>query len=369
MPIVKEKKPYIVYLTRKGMVFGGDSLKELVTVEFAPDVFVDLEFPNIRSFNNQILTAVELYGLRPGKVIFVLNQELYYSQQFATANEDEIKNYLSIIPFSESVSKRFPNAAGLQLVAISRDLVDPLVEVFTHHGFEVVYVLPDFAFGESLRTIEQFTPEVIEPFLDSKNMVSLEAFSFYSAPKAPEGMTSIRDSEGRIFNPRLIGMIVFFIVLIGILIAVLYMNGYIGKPKPAPFVPPPPAAVEGVVPTATLAPETTPIASSSGETSTATPSLSPNVQKNIIIEVVNDDQTASLATQIKSRLSALGFSQIKTGTTTSAGQRTLILYKPTVSTETLQAIVDELTSLGLQSSAQENPDLTGTDVRITPSSS
>src|SRR5688572_28333360 len=101
MATSKEKKPYVVYITRTGMIWGGDSLKELLNIGFAQDVFIDLEFSNLRSFNNQVLTFVEQYNLKPANIIFILNQELYFSQQVGTASEEEIKNYISLVPFNE----------------------------------------------------------------------------------------------------------------------------------------------------------------------------------------------------------------------------------------------------------------------------
>lgn len=361
----KEKKPYVVYLTRKSMIWGGDNLKELLTIEFAGDVFSDLEFTNLRSLNNQVLTVVEQYSLKPDRVIFVLNQELYFTQQFATTAEEEIKSFLSFVPFDEVVSKRLPNTSGQQVVAVSKDLVSPLVEVFAHHGFDVLMVLPDFVANANLTTPEQFTPEVIDAIITA--LLMIEPFSFYTPPKIQEGMTSIRDSEGNIFNPRLIGMIVFFVVLIIVLVVILFTNGYIGGPKKKAVAPPPLAPVEVIEPTATVTPLDV-IATSSAQTSeiseASVSAQFANIQKEIVIEVLNSTSASVSATQVQARLSAGGFTGVRTGNSSSAGQNTLVLYRPSVTAGSLEAITQVLEALGLKNSAQQNPDLDEVDVRI-----
>ena len=177
-------------------------------------------------------------------------------------------------------------------------------------------------------------------------------------------MTSIRDSEGHIFNPRLIAMIVFFSILIGILVTVLVMNGYLGVSKKAVIVPPPAQVLESVEPT--ILPKSSTVASTSAEQSDASSSalINLNIQKTIQIEILNGSGIAGQADLVKSSLSKVGFEQINTGNSTSVGQKTLILYKPTVSTDSILAISSALKDLGLENSAQENPDLDKVDVRI-----
>jgi hypothetical protein len=356
MAIKKEKKPYVVYITRTGMIWGGDSIKELVNVGFAQDVFFDLEFTNLRSFNNQVLTFIEQYNIKPDKVIFILNQDLYFSLQVGTATEEQIKNYVSLVPFNEVITKRITSPAGTIVNVVSEDLVNPLVEVFTHHGFSVQMVVPDLAFGEQAKTPEQFTQAFIDSIMP--NLVSIESYTFYSPPKQQEGMTSIRDSEGRIFNPRLIAMIVFFVVLIGVLLVVLYMNGYLGGKQETPVSTPAPT-VQEIVPTAIPEPVSVSVTETFGSDDAQ------NVEFSSIIEIVSDESTANQAELARTALAASGFSVVRVDNTSTVSQRTLVLYSPAVSADTIDAITTALDVAGLPSSAQENAELTGIDVRIT----
>lgn len=362
MKLTKTKLPYVVYINRTKLIWAGDSLKNIQPVEFAPDVFVDLEFPNIRNFDNQILTMVEQYNLKPFQVVIVLSSDLYYSQQFASQAEDEMKSYLSLIPFDEVISKRFQNSTGQQLIAVSNDFVEPLIEVFKHYGFEVLAMIPDFALGESLKTEEQFTPEIATQVL--KSMDALLPYSFYLPPRPQENMTSIRDSEGKIFSPRLILMIIFFIALIGILVLVLYMNGYIGAKKTPPII--------SNVPTQTVTekvleptPTVEPVASSEAQVaSNSAESADVSIQPNLSIEILNGSGVVGQADEIKSVLTKAGFKKFKTGNSTATSQKTLVLYTTKVSSNSLEAVISSIKEFDTQVSSQESPELSDVDMRI-----
>lgn len=361
MAFVKEKRPYIIFLTRTSLIVGGDSIKEPFVVEFATGVFFDLEFPNTRNLNNQLLTIVEQYNLKPERIIFVLSQELYFTQMFSSTDDEQVRSYLSIIPFNEIISKKVSQPQGQEVVAVSKDLVNPLVEVFTHHGFSVVAVIPELVMGDAIKGGEQFTQQTIDAVI--AGLESFEPYSFFSLPKVQESMTSLRDSQGHIFNPRLIAMIVFFVVLIGILVGVLVMNGYVGSsPKPAPVTPP---VVPVVIPSATPIDILENNASISATENAASESaIVDNIQRSIPIEVLASSANKAQADRVKSALSSIGFRNITTGDNQSVGLRTLILYRPTVTKSSLDAAVGVLKELGIDASAQESPDLDTVDVRI-----
>lgn len=360
----KVKQPYVVYLNKVGFIWSGDSLKIPIPVEYAKGVFADMEFQNVRNLDNQMLTMIEAQNLKPDQVIIILSNELFFSQQFPVGTEEQMNAYLAMVPFNDVVSKRFQNISGQFLVAVSNDLIEVLLESFTHHHFEVIAILPDFAFGESLKSAEQFTHEFAQNLM--KTFITLQPYSFYEPPKPPETMTSIRDSEGKIFSPRLIGMIVLFLGLIAVLIGVLYMNGYIGRKTPPPVISVSPVREENVViPTPFISEQ--PIASISAESSLATQSAQQTtepIQTNIAIEIASTSENASQAGVIRTALTQSQFTQISSSVSTTAGQRTLILYKATVTPSTLQAIIGALTKQNIDASAQESPDLSDVDVSI-----
>ncbi len=363
MALVKEKRPYVMYVTRSSIVVGGDSIKEPIVVDFATGVFFDLEFPNVRNLNNQVLTLVEQFDLRPTKLIFILSEELYFSQTFASTEQEELKGYISLIPFSEVITKQVSQPQGQQLFAVSKEFVDPLVEVFTHHGFSVLAVVPAAVMGEQLKSLEQFNQQVIDAV--SAGVDSFEPYSFYTPPKTQEGMTSLRDAEGHIFNPRLVAMIVFLTLLIGVLVMVLVMNGYLGAPKKA--VVPSAAPVTSTNVVLTQVPSITEESSESAvvnQNEASESAAQSSIQSSIPIEILTNATNATQASRVLSSLSSVGFRNVLSKKNASIAQKTLILYSPTVTQSSLDAIVKVLRELGIEASAQENPDLGAVDVRI-----
>lgn len=370
MQIGKQKKhPYIVFLSKQKMMWLGETLKNAVVMEFFPEGFQDLEFKSSKGIQNQLGSAVEQKALKPHQVIVVLSEELFFSQDITQQSEEQIKAYLGIVPFDEVISKEFIFQTQKILVAISKDLLDPLLEILESQGFELVAVVPNFIFGEQLKTVEQFTVENIPALLPTLENPQLQ--SIYTPPKPQESMTSIRDAEGKIFSPRLIAMIGFFIALIAILLGVLYMNDYIG-PKDV-LIPTPsvqqtiqePAVNLDEIPESTI--ESIPSATSSGVTA-ATDSANiagqSAIQNNIKIEVLNGSGVTGKAEDVQEVLLSKGFSTVTTGNTPAVSQRTIIFHNPTVTVSTLTAIIEGLSTVEIESSVQENAELTSIDVRI-----
>jgi hypothetical protein len=362
MHINKTKSPYVVYLNKTGFYWAGESLKNVIAVDFARGVYGDLEFQNVRNLDNQMLTMIDEHNLKPGPTIFIVSAELYYSQQFAPGAEDQMKAYMAMIPFEDIASKRFQNTTGQQLIAMSNDLIGPLLESFTRHHFEVLAILPELAFGESLKTSEQFTHDMANYVI--KSLVTLQPYSFYTPPRPQENMTSIRDAQGKIFSPRLIAMIVLFVGLIGILITVLFMNGYLGQQKKPGVTPALTKKVSAIQPTviATQAPTIAASLSAAPDLS-VTPTTLP-INKTISIEVQHAPDLVTQANTIVSILNQAGFSQLKKTEVASSGQKTLILYRSSVDQATLQAIITSLSNQNIQSSAQESNELIDVDVKI-----
>lgn len=358
----KKKNPYVVFLSSQGMIWGGEALKTVIPVQFAHDVVKDLEIVNPKGLENQLFSLIEQNNIHASSIIFILGEDLYFSQDFAVTAEEEMKSYLSIIPFDEVVSKRLQTQNGERLIAMSSEFLNPLVEVFETRGFTVEAVSPNIVLGESLKNPDQFTPEVIANILQSIETVRL--YSLYTPPKEPDTITGFRDSEGKIFNPRLIFMIFFFVVLIGFLVVLLYTNGYLGnKPKPA-AKPPAPASKESQtqVPSSKQTEVTPTLASESAQASSS--ASVGQLKKEIKIEVLNGTSTTGFADKIKTALTDHGYEQVSVGNTTTVAQKTLMLHTSKVTSDIVEDLISQLKNQDVSVSVQKNDELSDVDVRI-----
>jgi hypothetical protein len=251
----RESRPYVLYLDRTQAIWGGDDLKNLITIPLATGTIVDLEIPSQKVFENQLITWIDQFSIKPRETVIILAPELMFTQDFGVKADAEIQAFLDKIPFDDPTVKRVTTPTAEKVSVISSDLIQPLLQLFKNHQFTILAVFPASVLKQTNPPVP-ITNEMLSAIMTQLPL--LEPQAIYTPAKTQESMTSIRNSEGKIFSPRLILMIALFTGLIVLLVVVLISNGYF-SPAPAPVAPAPEPIEIEIVPTSTpVVEETTP---------------------------------------------------------------------------------------------------------------
>lgn len=355
MDLLKKNSHHLyLYVTSSHLIWFGEALKEPLSFELAADILKDMEISNLKSLENHLMSLIDQKTILPQALTICLGPELYFDQVITSQDPNATEQFKAIIPFDDKVSKTIQQNGQSHLVTVSQDLLSPLISVLIQCGFTIRAVYPHLAIAAYIPESGQLSVEVAKAI--GKNSEALLPLSFYERPKTSESSTSIRHADGSILSKELIAMIGVFAVLIGVLIYLLFKQGFLGGSSQAiPVAPPPAPESELMVPEVV---DTTSTVSPTASIS-ATPAA---VDYQINIQLLANSQ--ELADQIQESFRIEGFENITTGLSETTAQNTVIFVSPEVDVLTRQAILQVLSEQQITGSFQENSELEDVAVRI-----
>ncbi len=347
----------VIYIDRNYLYYYGGNVHAPIPLQFQPTVVKDMELINYESLEKQIDSLITTNKMQPDDTGIVIAHQSSFEKLIppkivGVALENEKKSFLDNVPFEDIMYQVFPTSKGTKLVAVNKELLYAIKDIFQLHGFRIV----------TITSIATLYPDTDVPFNVSlaqqilKKPSLLDAGSFpIEDVEIPNTDTYDESNKPLKNNNRLYLLIGVFIILIGSLTAVLLLR------KPAE------KKTQTIVPTAApvIQVSPSPQVASAAASITTSPSISPPRKSGITIQILNGSGIAGQADELKTQIEDAGYASISTGNApTLQSSRSLVVFKPGVPQEVRQEITNLVSELIGEVTVQENSEISG-DVVIT----
>jgi len=210
-----------VLVTRESLVLYSPELTELVPIPMSNEILLDLEVINQPGLERIIKNWLRKSQFVPQSLAIYFVADTYFYQDVtqvpASIEDPTVISFVETVPFTDLVTKIFPTSGGARVIAINRDLLQPMISVFEKAGFSVVAATPSFAAG--ITSDNPFSPEVAKESLDDETVFT--TYNFLEAKEAEERLESEKPFMSFKLNKKIIAMIAVFVVLIIILIVMI----------------------------------------------------------------------------------------------------------------------------------------------------
>ncbi len=208
-------------INRGSMVFYSPDLHDVTTIPLTAEIMQDLGIVNEAALERVIKNWIRQSQLVPKTVSVYFVDETYFFTDVpsipATTQEPGVVAFTETVPFDHVVTKIFPVGTSARIVAINKDLLFPIVSVLEKSGFTVISVSPDFAVGITREA--PFSKELAQKAL--KNLDLITTYNFFDKAQVDRKLLLDESFFAIKFDKKLIVMIISFVVLIGILIALV----------------------------------------------------------------------------------------------------------------------------------------------------
>lgn len=208
-------------INRQSMMFYSPELIDLAIINFTSEIIQDLEIVSQSALERVIKNWLNQAQIETKTLAIYFIEENYFYQDLTgniqSSEDPQIKSFLENIPFNHIVAKIFPMQKGSRIAAINKSLLKPLITVLEKCGFTVLAATPAFAVG--INADNPFSKE-----LAKKSLQNEEIFKVYNFLEAEEIETKLAKEKNFLsveINKKLIIMIAFLLLLVGVLVALL----------------------------------------------------------------------------------------------------------------------------------------------------
>ena len=136
----------VFYLDGEKAFFYQKGLKSLKTLSFSPNTFTVGEIINAELFIEAIQTFLHQINIKPTDILVILSTRMTFDSDFPeqiTLNTDEeMKRFLELVPFEESISKLFKLQKKSKVIAANKELSDNMKIAFEKLGFKITGIIP-----------------------------------------------------------------------------------------------------------------------------------------------------------------------------------------------------------------------------------
>lgn len=259
--------PIILFLDRSGFSIFQDTLPNIAKFNFTQDIVANLDVVNKEQFVNLIATFIQINKILPSSLALVMSDNIIYEKDLENAlqkqtlsseplgleaqgsidkeHKEEIQNFLEDIPFEEVLAKVIRTEQLNRIVAVNKDLVMTIADVFVNKGSTIEAIIPSFMYGSNVNFAAGLTQNNIQAILgesgilrtgnlliDQQKINSLADLAT-GQKDPPAGAES--DSAGGEKKPQnlrqyiLIGIFVTLLVIL----AVVYLNLGVSQTPPS----------------------------------------------------------------------------------------------------------------------------------------
>ncbi len=350
----------VIYIDRNYLYFYGGNVHAPIPLQFQPTTVKDMELINFEDLEKQIDTLIKTNKILPDETgIVVAHQssfeKLILSKVVGVELETEKKKFLDNVPFEDIMYKEFPAANGIKLVAVNKELIYAIKNIFLHRGFRIVAITSVTALYPENDV--PFNLSLAQQFIKKASQLSQATFPVEDI-EIPSTDAYDESNKPPNNNNRIFLLAGVFIILIGALAALLLLRKPEEKESTKKTVTPIPV---NTVATVTAVPS---VASPSAGITQA-PSVSPSAKTGISIQILNGSGQAGQADELKTKIEEAGYKTVSTGNApTFQSNRSLVVFKPAVSQEVRTEITNLITEIIGPVSVQSNTEIAG-DVVIT----
>ncbi len=311
----KHSIPLAISLLRNKLVFCSSSSPSPVSLDFLATTVRDLEVVNQAELNAQIKAFISNHQIKPGPAVIVLAGDVYFEKNLTevppTDRSTEIQNFIDTVPLASVSSKVFKSGTQELLVVINRDLFDSLREALELAGFSVIAAVPELALGK-IGPVQNITSESCRLILKKIDFLLENSFL------ADSDSTGLQQKEQRFLKKhQTMFVILFFITMLACGVIIYFITK-----RPAQNI-----TTQPTVPVMTITPTLTP-------SPTQTADLA-----GLSIEIRNASGVSGAASLLEKNLKTLNPALIKTGNSSVASGKTLIVFSPIVSSPARELVL------------------------------
>ena len=228
MTNLKLNPQMLFYVTRRSLFFYAKELSDVVELPFSSEVSQDLEIISQISLERILVNWLEQLKIIPGQAILLLDESVYFRniiEHWPASDQDPlVQDFLALVPFHEVKIKNFPLKKGACTTVINKHFLLPLIDVLEKVGFVIVTATPSFVLNlEHAKT--GFTQKLATQIVVQINV--LAQFSFLSIEEVTAKLVEPKPFLSVKIDAKLIGMMVFLVVLSIVLLILMKVQGII----------------------------------------------------------------------------------------------------------------------------------------------
>lgn len=228
MANLKLNPQMLFYVTRKSLFFYAKELSDVVELPFSCEVSQDLEIISQISLERILVNWLEQLKIVPGQAILLLDESVYFRniiERWPASDQDPlVQDFLALVPFHEVSIKHFPLKKGACTTVINKNFLTPLIDVLEKVGFVIVTATPSFVLNLDYAKTG-FTQKLATQIVAQINV--LAQFSFLSMAEVTAKLIEPKPFLSFKIDAKLIGMIVFLVVLSIVLLILMKVQGII----------------------------------------------------------------------------------------------------------------------------------------------
>lgn len=302
-----QNHPIILFIDRNGFSVFQDTLSNIPRFNFTPDIVANLDVVNKEQFTSLIATFIQINKIIPSSLTVILSDTVIYTKSLVNAqnpssipsdvddqHKEEIQNFLEDIPFEEVLAKVVKINQLSSIVAVNKDLVTTIADVFANKGSAVEAIIPSFMYGPNVNFTTGLTENNARVILEESGVLKIgNLLTDQQKITSPQGLEiEQKEKEKKPQNLSLYLLIGVFVTLL-VILTVVYFN--LGASKTPP-------ASSKISPTAPPA---------GGPTSVQTQvNLIPVDLKVVNIKIVQSSESGEVAQNLKNKLLEIGFQDI-----------------------------------------------------------
>lgn len=328
--------PIILFIDRNGFSVFQDTQPNILKFNFTPDLVANLDLINKEQFSNLIATFIQINKIAPSSLGVILSDSVIYTKDFPNQppsnNEykEEIQNFLDDVPFEEVLAKVIKTGNINRIVAANKDLIMTIAGEFANKGSTIEAITPSFMYGQNANFTVGLTLDNALVILENAETLKEGNLLTDQKQNPPGGAKSdLAGGEKQPQNLRqyiLIGVLATLLVIL----AVVYLN--LGASQ----TPPPSKKMKSFVETIS-APTVTPILTQQQITTV------PVDIKNIKVKIVQNSQSDTVASNLKSELLKIGFQDIASEVSqASIPEKSSVVFSQNVPTDVRNIAITEI---------------------------
>lgn len=203
------------------MMFYSPELIDLSIITLTSEIIQDLEIISQSALERVIENWLKQSQIEPKTLAICFVEENYFYQDLTDgtrgSEDPQVKSFLENIPFNHIIAKIFPLQKGSRIAAINKSLLKPLITVLEKCGFTVLAATPAFAMG--VNADNPFSKEIAKKSLQNQDI--FKVYNFLSAEEIEAKLAKEKSFLSVEINKKLIIMIAFLLLLVGILVVLL----------------------------------------------------------------------------------------------------------------------------------------------------
>lgn len=356
--------PIILFIDRSGFSVFQDTLPNIPRFNFTPDAVVNLDVVGKEKFVNLITTFIQINKIIPSSLGVILSDTVIYDKNLnpvpapqttvpsqpeskppvssaskaleMQGNIDkeqkiEIQNFLENVPFEEVLAKVIKiNNAG-RIVAVNKDLVMTIVDVFANKGAIIEAIIPSFMYGPSINFTQGLTLNNIQAILGGSEVLRIgNLLTDQQRVNTPQTIEEDKqEKEKKPKNMRQYILIGAFVILL-LILGVVYLNMGVSQAPSDKKINSPKVNTQTSPPAGGPTKVQTPIATASADI------------KNIKVKIVQGSLSSTISGSLKSQLLGIGFDNITDTVVDNISEKPSVLFSQNISPTIQNNVIIEI---------------------------